>query len=59
MEPTLSDITYKRLIELERRVNTYFEQYQTKNELDFVLCGGYFFDEDLACILDGTYELEV
>lgn len=59
MEATLSDITYKRLVELEKRVNTYFEEYQTKNELDFILCGGYFFDADLACILDGTYELEV
>lgn len=58
MEASISDITYKRLVELEKKVNAYFEVYQTKNELDFILCGGYFFDDDLACILDGTYVLE-
>ena len=58
MDITLSEITYKRLVELERRVNSYFDEYQTKNELDFILCGGYFFDDDLACIIDGTYVLE-
>ena len=59
MEASITDITYKRLIELEKRVNAYFEYYQTKNELDFILCGGYFFDEDLHCVMAGTYELEV
>lgn len=58
MEASLIDITYKKLIELEKRMNVYFEDFRTKNELDFILCGGYIFDDELACILDGTYTLE-
>ena len=58
MEASLNDITYKKVIELEKKMNLYFEQLQTKNELDFILNGGYIFDEELAPILDGTYIME-
>lgn len=59
MEASLVDITYKRLVELEKRMNIYFDQYKTKNELDFILCGGYILDSELDCILDGSYSVEV
>lgn len=52
------DIIYKRLSELEKRINIYLASIEM-NELDFVLNGGYIFDEDLRCILDGSYTLEV
>ncbi len=58
MQSNLLDITYKKLIELEKRVNIYLANIPS-NELDFVLNGGYIFDDDLACIIDGTYTVEV
>ena len=59
MEANLIDITYKRLVELEKRINMLLDEYRTKNELDFILCGGYILDSELDNILDGTYVVEV
>ncbi len=54
----LLDLALKRLSNLEKKVEKYFDILKIDNELDFILKGGYVFNEDINNILNGNYTLE-
>ena len=51
---TIEDLL-KRIIELEKRVEKYFNYLKVDNELDFVLKGTYVLKDDLLRIISGLY----
>ncbi len=59
MENNLIEIAYKKIVDLEKKLLIYLDEYKTKNELDFILCGGYIIDSELDEIINGTYTFEV
>lgn len=59
MHTELIELALKRLDNLERKLEKYFDILRINNELDFVLKGGYIFDEDISEILSGNYTMEV
>lgn len=59
MQTELLELAIKRLDNLERKLEKYFDILRITNELDFILKGGYIFDEDISAILSGNYTMEV
>ena len=59
MHTEIIELALKRLDNLERKLEKYFDILRINNELDFVLKGGYIFDEDISEILSGNYTMEV
>lgn len=54
MEETL-ELALKKIADLERRLEKYFEILYIENELDFILKGNYVFDSEIDKILSGEY----
>ena len=59
MQTELLELALKRLDNLERKLEKYFDILHITNELDFILKGGYIFEEDISEILSGNYTMEV
>ena len=55
MNEELEDIM-RRLCDLERKLEKYYDLLVRQNELDFVLNGTYILEDDIDDILDGTWE---
>ena len=55
MNEELEDIL-RRLSELERKLERYYDFLSRQNELDFILKGTYILEDDIDEILDGTWE---
>ncbi len=51
------DMLYKRLLNLEKRLEKYYKKIYIENELDFVMNGTYILKDELDKILDGSYIL--
>lgn len=51
------DLALKRISELERRLEKYYQLLHIDNELDFVLNGTYIAPVEIENIVDGTYEM--
>lgn len=51
------EMLYKRLANLEKRLEKYYKKIYIENELDFVMNGTYILKDELDKILDGTYTL--
>lgn len=51
----LLEMALKRISELEKRLEMYYQILEVKNELDFILKGTYLVDEELQNILEGNY----
>ena len=52
------ELALKRLDELEKKVERYYKLLEVNNEIDFILKGGYVFEEDVDAIVAGTYDEE-
>ncbi len=50
------ELIIKRLSDLERRLERYYQLLLIRDELDFILKGKYIVDEDLQEIMNGTYQ---
>ena len=55
MDMELLELTYKKVVELEKKLELYYELLKVENELEFILKGSYFLEEELEAILNGTY----
>ena len=51
----LLELAIKRIDKIEKKLEKYFHILEVKNELDFILNGGYVFKEDIDTILSGNY----
>ena len=49
------EILQRRIEQLERKVEIYYQLLMIDNELDFVMRGGYIPDDDIEDIMDGNY----
>ena len=56
MEETL-ELAMKRISELERKLENYYQLLFIENELDFILRGSYIVEDELSKIISGNYEL--
>ena len=54
----LLELALKRISDLEKRVEKYYELLNVKNELDFILKGSYVFASDIEAVLSGNYLME-
>lgn len=54
----LLELTIKRIDALEKRLEKYYHLLEVKNELDFILNGGYIFKEDIDAIMSGNYLMQ-
>lgn len=55
MDMELLELTYKKVTELEKKLELYYELLKVENELEFLLKGSYFLEEELEAILNGSY----
>ena len=55
MENITMEYLLKRIIELEKKLERYFNYLKVDNELDFVLKGTYVFKDDLLRLINGLY----
>ena len=53
MQETL-EIILKRLADLEKKVENYYNLLKLNNELDFILKGNYVLNSDIEKILNGN-----
>lgn len=58
MKEDLLELALKRIAELEKKVEIYFNALKVKNELDFILKGGYILESDLDELVFGEVEEE-
>ena len=49
------EIIRKRVEQLEKKIEIYYELLTIQNELDFIMRGSYLLDDDINDILDGNY----
>ncbi len=49
------DLTNKKVFGVEKRLENYYQFLLIENELDFILKGCYFLQEDLDNVLEGIY----
>lgn len=52
------DLAVKRIAELERKIERYYQLLHIDDELDFILNGTYTAPVEINSIVDGTYEIE-
>ena len=55
METLSIDLIMKKINNLEKRIEQYFNYLRVQNELDFILNGSYIFEYDITKITEGTY----
>ena len=49
------ELCLKKISELERKLERYYQLLKVDNELDFIIKGTYLLDEDLEPIITGMY----
>lgn len=54
MEEEIENL-HKKIEELEKKVDLFYQLLLVKNELDFVLKGYYVLDEEIEDVLNGDY----
>ena len=52
------ELALKKISTLEKRVEKYYSMLNINNELDFVMKGSYYLEENLNKIMMGDYEVE-
>ena len=55
MDTNIIETLLDRILNLEKKVEKYYELLKIENELDFILNGTYFFAEELADVIEGNY----
>lgn len=51
----LIELCLKRIADLEKKVEIYYQLLKVDNELDFILKGTYITDDELEVLLTGNY----
>lgn len=51
----LLDLCLKKIADLERKIEKYYQLLNVDNELDFILKGTYITDDELEVVLTGNY----
>ena len=51
----LIELCLKRITDLEKLLEKYYRILKVDNELDFILKGTYFMDEELENVMTGNY----
>jgi len=49
------ELALKRISDLERKLEKYFQILKVENELDFILKGTYVFESDIDDVVNGNY----
>ena len=49
------ELALKRIADLERKIEKYYQLLKTENELDFILKGTYVLQGDIDNIITGNY----
>lgn len=49
------EILYKKIENLEKRLEKYYEFLKVDNELDFIMKGTYLLEEEITPVLQGEY----
>lgn len=57
MECFMIDYALKKIDELEKKLEKYYQLLHIADELDLILKGCYIYEEDLQEILDGSYTI--
>lgn len=52
------ELALKRIDDLEKKLEKYYQLLEVGNELDFILRGSYILAEELPPVLTGNYEEE-
>ena len=55
MNLELLENALKRISNIERKIEKYYEMLKIENELDFILNGTYVFSEEIENVLNGNY----
>ena len=55
MDMELLELTYKKVLELEKKLENYYHMLKIENELEFILKGTYFSETELESIINGNY----
>lgn len=55
MNNELLELALKRIAELEKKIEKYYEMLKIENELDFILKGTYVLKSEIDSIVNGTY----
>ena len=55
MDSELIEKAYKKVVELEKKLELYYQMLKVENELEFILNGSYFLQEELDEVINGTY----
>lgn len=50
------ELCLKRINDLEKRLEKYYQLLKVENELDFILKGTYFLKEEIEQVMSGNYE---
>lgn len=51
------ELAMKKILELERKLENYYQILFIENELDFILRGSYIVEDELSKVISGNYEL--
>ena len=55
MNVDMLELVYKKLLDLEKRMELYYSMLKIDNELSFILKGTYLFNSDIESVINGTY----
>jgi len=55
MNIDLLELSLKKISELEKKIDTYYQVLKVENELTFILNGSYFLLEELENVINGNY----
>ena len=55
MNMDLLEQSYKKILELEKKLEYYYAMLKVENEISFILNGTYFLQEEIDKVLNGTY----
>lgn len=55
MNNELLESALKKLNEIEKKLELYYQMLKTENELSFIMKGTYIFEEEIKSILEGSY----
>ena len=55
MNNDLLELSYKKILELEKKLEYYFDMLKVENEVSFILKGTYLLESEIENILNGTY----
>lgn len=55
MDKEILEMVLKKLNELEKKLEIYYQKLKIENELSFILNGTYIFPNDIEKVINGTY----